>query len=351
MMLNMATVLLIPGHLRAWENRETGCHDDTIPGLSDGEIEAKAHTGIYRLMCNQQWRPRSTNYGHAKKSRDMEQEPILLMGTDRMTPRYVLHKPFKVPLSSKHKWQNRFNPDNKGGLVWYMDGSKTNEGTPAGVYKWGSRRGHSFSLGLHITVFQEEIYAIKACTMENIEKCYKGRNICILSDSQADIKVLNNFEINSKLVWDCHQSLMRLAEHNRVQLIWVPGHMEIYGNEMADQLTRQDSSCPFIGPQPALGISAKIAREVIRGWTNRKHTEYWQFIHGQRQAWGFLKIPSAKRARDLLSLSRNQLRILTGLFTEHCHLKGHLFKLGLVDSPECDRCKQASETASCSLRL
>jgi hypothetical protein len=25
--------------------------------------------------------------------------------------------------------------------------------------------------------------------------------------------------------------------------------------------------------------------------------------------------------------------------------------LGLVDSPECDRCKQASETASCSLRL
>ena len=80
---------------------------------------------------------------------------------------------------------------------------------------------------LHITVFQEEIYAIKACTMENIEKCYKGRNICILSDSQADIKVLNNFQINSKLVWDCHQSLMRLAEHNRVQLIWVPGHKEM----------------------------------------------------------------------------------------------------------------------------
>jgi ribosomal protein S27AE len=45
-------------------------------------------------------------------------------------------------------------------------------------------------------------------------------------------------------------------------------------------------------------------------------------------------------------LNRNQLRILTGLFTEHCHLTVHLFKLGLIDSPECDRCKQASETAS-----
>jgi hypothetical protein len=33
-------------------------------------------------------------------------------------------------------------------------------------------------------------------------------------------------------------------------------------------------------------------------------------------------------------------------FTGHCHIKGHLFKLGLVNSPECNRCKQASETAS-----
>jgi hypothetical protein len=38
---------------------------------------------------------------------------------------------------------------------------------------------------------------------------------------------------------------------------------------------------------------------------------------------------------------------MTGLPTGHCHLKGHLFKLGLVNSPECNRCKQASETASC----
>jgi hypothetical protein len=47
--------------------------------------------------------------------------------------------------------------------------------------------------------------------------------------------------------------------------------MGINGNEMADQLARQGSSCPLIGPEPTLGISAKAAREVIRGWMNRKH--------------------------------------------------------------------------------
>jgi hypothetical protein len=63
---------------------------------------------------------------------------------------------------------------------------------------------------------------------------------------------------------------------------------------------------------------------------------------------GFLKNPLQKREREeeLLNQSRNQLKILTGLLTGPSHLKGHFFKLGLVDSHKCDTCKQASETGS-----
>jgi hypothetical protein len=55
--------------------------------------------------------------------------------------------------------------------------------------------------------------------MENIEKGYTGRNIYILSDGQAAITTLESFQINSKLVWDCHQSMVKVAEHNRIQLV------------------------------------------------------------------------------------------------------------------------------------
>jgi ribonuclease HI len=65
------------------------------------------------------------------------------------------------------------------------------------------------------------------------------------------IKALGKHQITSKLVWDCHQSLTQLARHNRVQLIWVPGHEGIVGNETADRLARTGSEHPFIGSEPA----------------------------------------------------------------------------------------------------
>jgi hypothetical protein len=41
--------------------------------------------------------------------------------------------------------------------------------------------------------------------------------------------------------------------------------MGIDGNEIADQLARQGSSHPLIGPEPALGIFAKVARGDDQG--------------------------------------------------------------------------------------
>jgi hypothetical protein len=82
------------------------------------------------------------------------------------------------------------------------------------------------------------------------------------------------------------------------------------------------SSLLLTRPALALGISTKIARGVIRNWKSRKDEEYWQSICGERQLKGFLKRSSAKRNGELLSLSRNQRRVMTGLLSGHCHLKG-----------------------------
>jgi hypothetical protein len=54
--------------------------------------------------------------------------------------------------------------------------------------------------------------------------------------------------------------------------------------------------------------------------------------------------PSAKKTKDLLRLNRDQLRCVVGLLTGHCHLKGHLFKLGLTADPICKRCLEDDQS-------
>jgi hypothetical protein len=110
-----------------------------------------------------------------------------------MLLRYACHRPITVKFPDKREWQNGFNTDNNGDLVCYMDGSKTNKGTGAGVYRRGSRSGHSFNLRLHTTVLPAEIYAIKSCEMGNIGNGSTDRNMYILSNSQAAIKDLQGF--------------------------------------------------------------------------------------------------------------------------------------------------------------
>jgi hypothetical protein len=56
---------------------------------------------------------------------------------------------------------------------------------------------------------------------------------------------------------------MQVTKLKRVQLIWVPGH----GNETA----RTGSEHPFIGPEPACGISIGVAKKAVRDWTNGNH--------------------------------------------------------------------------------
>jgi hypothetical protein len=117
------------------------------------------------------------------------------------------------------------------------------------------------------------------------------------------------------------------------------------GNETADQLARTGSENLFIGPEPACAISIGAAKKAVRDWTDRTHKNYWESTTGLKQAKGFISGPSARQTKDLLKLNRDQLRWVVGLLTGHCHLKGHLFKLGLTDDPTCERCLQEDESA------
>jgi hypothetical protein len=59
-------------------------------------------------MCNQQWKPKSTIFGHAGKSQNMEHEPFLQV-EDETNISY--HKPLMVKFPDKCEWQKRNKPE------------------------------------------------------------------------------------------------------------------------------------------------------------------------------------------------------------------------------------------------
>jgi hypothetical protein len=66
-------------------------------------------------------------------------------------------------------------------------------GTVAGVYGYGTRKNLIFSLGKYTSVLQAEVCAIRACTVENVDKGNRNRNIYILSESPAAIETLDKY--------------------------------------------------------------------------------------------------------------------------------------------------------------
>ena len=89
-----------------------------------------------------------------------------------------------------------------------------------------------FPLGTYTSVFQAEVYAIRACAK------WKVKHQLSCSDSQAALMALRSSKVTSSLVAETMRALEELSMFNSVRLLWIPGHSDIPGNETADQLAK-----------------------------------------------------------------------------------------------------------------
>jgi len=197
---------------------------------------------------------------------------------------FNLEPKYRVTMLTREEWiRGPGTPPMVKGLVWFTDGSRTVEGTEAGVYGQSVNRRLSIPLGKHATVFQAEVYSILACVHENETQDRPEKYISIFSDSQAALKALQAAKTTSPLVRKCQQALNNISTRHAVRLCWVPVHARVRGNEIADKLTRSSSGQRFIGPESFLGFSRQNIRRKMKRWTQRQHLALWRGPCGKQR--------------------------------------------------------------------
>jgi hypothetical protein len=80
---------------------------------------------------------------------------------------------------------------------------------------------------------------------------------------------------------------IKLAEHNRIQAIWVLQFRKIEGNESLLISWQEMDLIKYVG-------SWKVSKRAIMDWNIRHHHKYQECTPGQRYAKSFSPVPSAK---------------------------------------------------------
>ncbi|XP_077256531.1 uncharacterized protein LOC143894261 isoform X1 [Temnothorax americanus] len=136
------------------------------------------------------------------------------------------------------------NPDPE---VIFTDGSfgDSFRSTGASIVICDQDEAYKISLPQTCSSYTAEAFAVRAALhMMRIQSRMRKKEIVILSDCQAVVKAIHNNHLNvhkNKYITESRILIYDLERHQgkRIILVWIPAHVGIRGNEMADGLARE----------------------------------------------------------------------------------------------------------------
>ena len=142
-----------------------------------------------------------------------------------------------------------------------------------------------------------------------------------------------------------HDNLEKIQE-NRPHLVfhieWVPGHMDIEGNDKADEEAKYAAKGKLHGENPVKVYTLKSSQIMtINAEIARRTKESWNKATRRRQTSGARKVQTGTQLHT--SLTRKQGATLTQLRTGHCGLNQYLHRFNITDDPHC-ACGHGIET-------
>ena len=277
----------------------------------------------------------------------MEDLNLTMVESDKMIPAYRWKKYYTLDRESFRDGK----PINKclGTFEIYTDGSGIDGkfGSGVAIYKGPAHLTDpidtkKFNLGEESSVFQGEVFAIKAAARW-IKENRIGRTIVIYSDSRAALMALDCTKVKSQLVLQTQLELQRAGEINNVILRWVKAHVGHEGNEAADALAKERTEL-----QQVCSDAPKIPESMVKMRFRQKFDQKWQeswMARGDcRQTKQWFPGLNKRRSFEILNLGRKTLSWVVQLITGHNFMRRHESLVLENDENECRLCLEDEET-------
>ena len=216
----------------------------------------------------------------------------------------------------------------------YTDGSKAEEKVAAAAVAKKGKKIHQCRLPDNSSVFTAELRAILLA----LKEIYQSQNssFLILSDSLSALEALSSLKMTHPLlveIYELHETL--LSEGKTIVFIWVPSHIGIRGNEMADSAAKdalsQDIPRYPVQSVPYKDFKPKVNSYIHNLWQTRWDEETHNKLHSAR--------PNLSDALQTFCRNRKEETTLSRLHIGHTYAT-HSHLVNGKDPPWCHACDQ-----------
>ncbi|XP_055540165.1 uncharacterized protein LOC129726926 isoform X1 [Wyeomyia smithii] len=197
----------------------------------------------------------------------------------------------------------------------FTDASRMDDTCGIGIYDEKSNTRISLRLENPVCSMSAEIEAIYVA-LQHIERNHIN-NAVILTDSKAECEFILNQITSMERDEVIHEIITKAARTNTC-IQWIPGHVNIMGNELADKLARNGLrkvklSKNKIFPHDAINIIENITTIKIQNW----YVSYTQELGKGRKFFNIQTGINKKSWYHNLSLSNTETRTLNRLTSGH----------------------------------
>lgn len=322
--------MLITGAVRSTPSKALEALINVLP--LDIIIKATATKTCIRLMSHDQWKNKGFHQvGHKEIEKDALKACELI---NNRVEEVEINREFEIDMSQS------LEPGN-----WIIACAKREERTGIAILNSTNFQSFNRRLSDHCNSKQAVLIALTEFTKLLVKNAIRIRENHPIEISIQEPMILEEMMKSKSKDNDVITSINALNQANTANPIKIKG---LRVNAAAGKMTTLEAAkaCSFVRVNIHTTHTTEEAIMKVDNNTREEGIKRWDLSTGLMHSKKYIKPFDDKCAEYVISLSRENIRILTGMVTGHACLNNYLYRIGKVQNRDCRLCHVEDETVT-----